>query len=118
MFDIYVDLWYNISHTEKFLLSVRFERSLIMVNRKDESMEKSFDARLNDSSYNWEDLLGDIVLGEIKLRKSKGLSPEELASKAGVEVDEVLQFERFLFEGISLVSCGKILNALGAKIKI
>ena len=92
---------------------------MINIKKGFESMEKiSYDKQLNDSAYTWEDALGDIVLSEIKLRKSKGISPQELALKAGVDQSQIIKLEKFIYEDISLISLAKVLHELGVKLGV
>ena len=75
----------------------------------------SYDEKLNNSTYTSDDFSSDIVLEVIKLREKKGITQVELARKAGVEVNEIKNFERFNFDELSFISFSKILYCLGVK---
>lgn len=76
----------------------------------------SFDEKLNDQSYTWEEYLGDMVLRVIKRRKEKKISRRVLAYTAGVRESEVDDLENFKYEKVSLTSFAKILFALGMEL--
>lgn len=76
----------------------------------------SFDKKLSDQTYTWEDYMGDMVLQVIKRRNAKKISRRVLAYAAGVRESEVNDLENFKYEKVSLPSFVKILFALGIKL--